>query len=166
MASSPVLSYSIPQRLIHWLMTGLILFNLLFAEAMEELSEAVEEGQTPTPDMIASANIHAYVGIAVLSLAVIRVILRLTHGAPEAPAEEPPLGRLAAKISHGAFYLLFFAMPISGALAYYGGVEAAGGPHGGPMKLLMWILIVVHIGAVLVHQFVWKTTVAQRMTKG
>ena len=57
-------------------------------------------------------------------------------------------------------------MPISGALAYYGGVEAAGGPHAGPMKLLMWVLIVVHVGAVLVHQFVWKTAVAQRMTKG
>lgn len=166
MSSSPVLSYSIPQRLIHWLMAGLILFNLLFAEAMEEVSEAFEEGQAPSADMIASANIHAYVGIAVLCLAIIRVILRLTHGAPEAPADEPPLGKIAAKVAHGAFYLLFFALPISGALAYYGGVGAAGGIHGGPMKLLMWILIVVHVAAVLVHQFVWKTSVAQRMTKG
>lgn len=166
MPSSPVLSYSIPQRLIHWLMAGLILFNLLFAEAMEELSEAVEEGQTPTPDMIASANIHAYVGITVLCLGAIRVILRLTHGAPEAPAAEPPIGRLAAKVAHVAFYALFFVMPLSGIGKYYFGNDTAGFLHGGPLKLLMWILIVVHILAVLVHQFYWKTAVASRMTKG
>jgi hypothetical protein len=66
------------------------------------------------------------VGIAVLCLAVIRVILR--SPARGGPGHEPPLGLL--KVAHGAFYLLFFAMPISGALAYYGGVEAAGGPRG------------------------------------
>ncbi|WP_454747909.1 cytochrome b [Ciceribacter selenitireducens] len=166
MPSSPVLSYSIPQRLIHWLMAGLILFNLLFAEAMEELTEALEEGQVPSADMVASANIHAYVGIAVLCLAVIRLLLRLTHGAPDAPADEPPLFRLAGKIAHATFYLLFLVMPAAGIAAYYFGIGAAGEIHAGPMKLLMWILIVAHVGAVLVHQFVWKTPVAQRMTKG
>ncbi|MBR0554177.1 cytochrome b [Ciceribacter sp. L1K23] len=166
MASSLVTSYSVPQRLIHWLMAALIIFNLLFADAMEELMEMLEEGQSPSPDVMASANIHAYVGIAVLCLAVVRLLLRFTHGAPDAPAEEPPLGKLAAKVAHGTFYALFFVMPISGALAYYGGIETAGGLHGGPIKLLMWLLIIAHIGAVLVHQFVWKTPVAQRMTKG
>ncbi|ATN36302.1 cytochrome B [Rhizobium sp. ACO-34A] len=166
MTTTPVLGYSLPQKLIHWLMAALILFNLLFADGMEHWNRLVRRGETITPDDIASANVHAYVGIAVLCLAVIRLILRLTHGAPEAPAEEPPVLRLASKAAHWTFYLLFFLLPISGAAAYYFGAEGAGSLHGGPFKLLMWLLIVVHIAAVLVHQFYWKTSVAQRMTKG
>lgn len=166
MTSSPVFLYSLSQRLIHWIMAALILFNLLFTEGMEELTEAAEEGQAVTPDMVASANIHAYVGIAVLCLAVIRLILRLTQGAPAAPADEPPLAQMASKVAHATFYLLFFALPIAGIAAYYFNVETAGSLHAGPLKLLMWVLIVAHIAAVLVHQFYWKTPVVQRMTRG
>jgi cytochrome b561 len=102
----------------------------------------------------------------VLCLGLIRLVVRLMRGAPEAPAEEPPILRLASKIAHGAFYALFFLLPLSGIGKYYFGNETAGFVHGGPLKLLMWILIVVHIAAVLVHQFYWKTNIAQRMTKG
>lgn len=159
-------SYSILQKALHWTMTLLILFNLIFSDAMEEATEAYERGEVPSPEDLSSANIHAYVGIAVLCLGLIRLVVRLMRGAPEAPAEEPPILRLASKIAHGAFYALFFLLPLSGIGKYYFGNETAGFVHGGPLKLLMWILIVVHIAAVLVHQFYWKTNVAQRMTKG
>ncbi len=166
MTTNPVLGYSLSQKLIHWLMAALIFFNLLFTEGMENWNRLVSRGETATPEDIASANVHAYVGIAILCLSVVRLVLRLAHGAPDAPAEEPPVFRIASKLAHGTFYLLFFLLPISGAAAYYFGVEAVGSLHGGPLKLLMWLLIVVHIAAVLVHQFYWKTPVAQRMTKG
>lgn len=166
MRSSAVLFYSVPQRLVHWLMAALILFNLLFAEDMERLWRVVRDGGTASADQVSAANIHAYVGIAVLCLAILRILLRLTQGAPEAPAEEPPLFRTAAKVAHAAFYLLFFALPLSGIAAYYLGIGGAALPHGGPLKLAMWVLIAVHVGALFIHQFRWKTTVAQRMTKG
>lgn len=159
-------SYSILQKALHWTVALLILFNLIFSDAMEEATEAYERGEVPSPEDLSSANIHAYVGIAVLCLGLIRLVVRLMRGAPEAPAEEPPILRLASKIAHGAFYALFFLLPFSGIGKYYFGNETAGFVHGGPLKLLMWILIVVHIAAVLVHQFYWKTNVAQRMTKG
>ncbi|MDR6755526.1 cytochrome b561 [Mycoplana sp. BE70] len=166
MQSAAVLSYSVPQRLVHWLMAALILFNLLFAEDMEKLWRVVRNGGTPSADQVSAANIHAYVGIAVLCLAVLRIALRLAQGAPDAPAEEPPLFKTAAKVVHVTFYLLFFALPLSGIAAYYFGIGGAALPHGGPLKLAMWILIVVHVAALFVHQFHWKTAVAQRMTKG
>lgn len=159
-------SYSIPQKALHWLMALLILFNLLFAEAMEEVAEAYERGEVPSPDDLTFANIHAYVGIAVLCLGAIRIVLRLIKGAPSAPPEEPPVLRLAAKLAHGTFYALFFLLPLSGIGAYYFGNETAGFVHGGPLKSLMWLLIAVHILALLVHQFYWKTPVATRMTRG
>ncbi|MFD1327907.1 cytochrome b [Mycoplana ramosa] len=166
MRSAVALTYSVPQRLVHWLMAALILFNLLFAEGMEKLWRVVRDGGTPSVDQVSAANVHAYVGIAVLALAVLRVLLRLAQGAPAAPAEEPPLFRTAAKVAHASFYLLFFALPLSGIAAYYFEIGGAALPHGGPLKLAMWVLIVVHVAALLVHQFHWRTAVAQRMTKG
>ncbi|HVK91150.1 MAG TPA: cytochrome b [Mycoplana sp.] len=166
MPSTSTPSYSLPQRLIHWLMAALILFNLLFTEDMERLWRVLRNDGTPSGDQIAAANVHAYVGIAVLCLAIVRLVMRLAHGAPEAPVEEPPLFRIAAKIAHATFYLLFFAMPLSGIAAYYFGIRSAASLHADPMKLLMWVLIVGHVAAVLVHQFYWKTALVQRMTRG
>ena len=159
-------SFSLPQRILHWLMAALILFNLLFAEAMETWGRAFFGGQTPTPEQVSAANIHAYVGIAVLALGFLRLCLRFIQGAPPESTEEPPLLRLVAKISHWAFYALFFVMPFAGIGAYYFGNKTAALAHAGPMKLFMWGLIIAHIGGALVHQFYWKTDVMRRMTRG
>lgn len=166
MAALPVTSFSVPQRVLHWSMALLIFFNLLFSEGMERLERITRDGGTATADQIASANIHAYVGMTILFLGVIRLILRIVQGAPPEPVEEPPLLQLASKIAHWTFYALFIAMPASGIAKYYFGVEPAGFVHGGPLKLLLWVLIVVHIAAALVHQFYWKTNVVKRMTHG
>ncbi|TPW31144.1 cytochrome b [Martelella alba] len=166
MVSATPLSFSVSQRILHWVMMLLIFFNLIFSDGMEHWSRLIYKGQTPTPDEISSANIHAYVGIAILVLALLRLALRLTEGVPAEPAEEPPVLQLASRIAHWTFYILFFLMPISGILAYYGGVDIAGEVHGGPLKVLLWALIVAHVAAVVVHQYWWKTDVLKRMTRG
>ncbi|MCL6707393.1 cytochrome b/b6 domain-containing protein [Pseudomonas sp. R2.Fl] len=166
MASTAPLGYSVLQKALHWLMVLLIFFNLFFAEGMEKANRAFETGQTPTPDDLFLANLHVYAGIAVLCLGILRLVMRLVKGAPEAPAAEPPIFQLAAKVAHGTFYLLFFLLPLTGIGKYYFGNDAAGFVHAGPLKLLMWVLIVVHVLALVVHQFYWKTDVARRMTGG
>ena len=160
------LSFTLPQRILHWLMAALILFNLLFTDAMETAARLMFRGQALTPEQVSAANIHAYVGISVLVLGLIRLCLRLVQGVPPEPRQEPPFLRAVAKISHWAFYALFVAMPIAGIGAWFFGNTTAGFAHGGPLKLLMWALIVAHIGGALVHQFYWKTDVLKRMTSG
>lgn len=166
MSSNAVTGYTVPQRVLHWLMALLIFFNLIFSDGMEHWNRLMRRGEAITPDDISSANIHAYVGIAILALCLVRLALRLVQGAPDAPPEEPPLLQLAAKIAHWAFYALFFAMPISGIAKYYFGNDTLGFLHGGPLKMLLWVLIVVHVLGALVHQFYWKTNVVARMTRG
>lgn len=166
MTQNTVTGYSIPQRVLHWLMALLIFFNLIFSDGMEHWNRLMRRGETITPDDISSANIHAYVGIAILALCLVRLALRFLQGAPDAPAEEPPLLKLAAKIAHWAFYALFVLMPVTGIAKYYFGNATLGELHGGPLKLLLWVLIVVHILGALVHQFYWKTNVLARMTRG
>ncbi|WP_137133787.1 cytochrome b/b6 domain-containing protein [Rhizobium sp. FKY42] len=159
-------SYSIPQRILHWGMALLIFFNLIFADGMEHWHHLVKRGQPVTPDDLASANIHAYVGFAILLLAVVRIGLRLVQGAPQPPSAEPALLRMAAKLTHGLLYVLLFAMPVSGAAAYYFNIGSAGDLHADVLKAVLWLLLAAHLGGALLHQFYWKTDVMARMTRG
>ncbi|WP_174801929.1 cytochrome b [Martelella limonii] len=159
-------SFSLPQRILHWVMALLILFNLLFADGMEHWAGLFFRGEPVPADVVASANIHAYVGITVLVLALLRLALRLIQGVPPEPEAEPPFFRMVAKVSHWTFYLLFIGMPLAGMAGYYLGSGLAAEIHGGVLKVLMWILIVGHIGAVAVHQLYWKTNIIKRMTTG
>lgn len=166
MASVTPLYFSLPQRVVHWAMALLIFFNLLLPDGMEHWNRLVRRGEVVTPDDVAAANIHAYVGISILLLCLVRFALRLMQGAPEAPPQEPPLLKLVAKVSHFAFYALFILMPLTGIGRYYFANETAGSLHGGPLKMLLWVLIGLHILGALVHQFYWKTNVLRRMTVG
>lgn len=147
-------------------MALLILFNLLFTDGMEQWNRLVRRGETVTPDDVAAANIHAYVGIAILVLAAVRLGLRFVQGVPAASEVEPPLLRLLAHITHGLLYALLFAMPLAGIGAYYFGNTAAGFVHADVLKILLWALLGAHVAGALVHQLIWKTNVLARMTRG
>ncbi len=166
MASSPVLSYSISQRAVHWLTVLLVLFNFISGGVFDSLKEIRAAGGTPTPDMFLPAQLHAFSGIAILVLLVTRLCLRYFQGAPGVPADEPPFFQLVAKLVHGGLYLLLILMPVSGMAKMYGGVDLAGFIHAGPFKLAILVLIAVHVAGALVHQFYWKTNVLKRMTRG
>ena len=160
------LNYSIPQRVLHWGMALLILFNLLFTEGMETWNRAVRKGEAITPEMISSANIHAYVGIAILILVVIRLGLRFVQGVPDLPSEEPPVLKLIATATHALLYLLMIALPLTGIGKYYFGQTLAGDIHADVLKVILWIFIVLHVAGALVQKFYFKTDVLDRMTKG
>ena len=160
------LSYSISQRVVHWATALLIFFNLVFADGMEEWHHATRDGGSATADQVASANVHAYVGIAIAVLAVLRLLLLAIHGKPALPENEHPLAKLASAVTHGLLYLLLFLVPLSGIMAYYFGAGIAGEAHAEILTTLLWALLVLHIAAALVHKFYWKTDVMDRMTKG
>jgi cytochrome b561 len=160
------LSYSVPQRVLHWLTVLLIFFNLLLPGQIERVTDLLGGGKTPTPEEWTSANLHIYSGFAILAFTALRLILRFVQGVPAAPAAEPALFQMIAKFAHGLLYALLIAMPLAGIAKFYGHIGLAGFIHGGPMKLAMWVLVIGHIGAVFVHKFYWKTNLLDRMTKG
>ena len=159
-------SYSVSQRVVHWGMAVLIFFNLIFTDGIEAWDHASRDGGTPSADLVFSANIHAYVGIAILAFAVLRVILRLVQGAPEEHAGEHPLFKMASRLAHLGLYALIFLIPLSGIAKYYFDVGAAGFVHAELLTNLMWALLAAHVLGALAHKFYWKSGVMERMTTG
>ncbi len=164
-SSSPQ-SYSLAQRILHWLTALLVFFNLLLPDGMNAWHRSMRLNGTATADQIASANIHAWAGIAILVAVALRLLLRATQGVPAASSEEPPLLRAAASIAHGLLYLLLLAMPLSGMAAYYLGMSTAGSVHAEILKVVLWAVIGLHVLGALAHQFYWKSDRLRRMTVG
>ena len=68
------------QRLLHWLMAICILAMLFIGVGMVS---------TVMPKYLALVSIHKPLGIAILVLAVLRLVVRLRSGAPALPADLP-----------------------------------------------------------------------------
>ena len=166
MATSAPASFSLLQRILHWVTVLLVFFNLIFSDGATGWARAITKDQPVPADTLFMANIHAYVGLTILALTLIRLVVRFVHGVPAEPPEEPAIFQLASKLGHWGFYGLLFLMPFLGIGAYYFGNMTAGFLHEGPVKLLLWLLIIVHVAAALVHQFYWKTNIIRRMTIG
>jgi cytochrome b561 len=166
MTTSTPLSYSIPQRVLHWGMALLIFFNLLFTDGIEQWNRISKRGGELSADAAFSANIHAYVGISILAFALLRLILRKVQGVPPEQMDEPSYARLAAKIIHVLLYAMFFIMPLSGIARYYFGFDEAGELHAEVFKVILWALVVVHIAGALAQRFYFKTDSLKRITSG
>jgi len=162
------------QRALHWLMAICILAMLFIGVGMVS---------TVHPDYLSLVSIHKPLGIVILVLALIRLVVRLTSGAPQLPQSMPEPMKLAAHLSHLAFYLLMIGLPLIG----WGMLSAAEYPvvvfgvhlpfilpHSNSLHTLLWnahrflalcffALIVIHLGAALLHGLVRRDGVFHAM---
>jgi cytochrome b561 len=163
------------QRLLHWLMAACVLAMLFIGVGMVS---------TIMPKYLTLVSIHKPLGIAILVLALIRLAVRLRDGAPPLPADLPQPMKLAAQLSHYAFYALMIGMPLLGwgmlsAAAYpvvlFGGWHLpAILPQSDGLHTLLWnahfylafaffALILLHVAAALFHALVRRDGVFQAM---
>jgi len=163
------------QRLLHWLMAVCILAMLFIGVGMVSTVE---------PKYLTLISTHKSLGIAILLLALIRLAVRLRSGAPLLPADLPWPMKVAAKLSHYAFYVLMIGMPLLGwgmlsAGAYpvvlFGGARLpAILPHSDGLHALLWnahfylafvffALILLHVAAALFHALVRRDGVFEAM---
>ena len=164
-------------RLLHWSMAVLILAMLFIGVAMVA-------SITLRPTLLA---LHRPIGIALLVLAVVRLVHRLRRRTPDLPRDLPGWQRAAAHASHVALYALMLAMPLIGwAMLSAGGYPIVlwGGLHLPPIvphtpalyaalrnahSLLAYVLfatVLMHVGAALFHLWVRRDGVFQAMARG
>jgi len=170
--------FSAVQRLLHWLMAIGILAMLFIGVGMVSTI-----GRQYVPLLIA----HKTLGIAILVLALVRLVVRFISGAPALPADLPEPMKLAAYLSHLALYALMIGMPLIGwammsAAAYpivlYGGIRLpAILPQSDSLHTLLWTahqylafaffaLVLLHLAAALFHGLVRRDGVLGTMLLG
>lgn len=154
--------YSRAQISIHWIMAILILTMFFSGEIIHDFSHELEDN--PGAQQPVGVYAHIVAGIAILALAIWRIMLRLKRGAPAEPEGTPRLQGLAAKLVHLTLYAVMVMMPVSGLVAWFGGVHAAGEAHE-VMKAVLIVLLVLHIGAAFYHQYGLKNGLMRRMMK-
>jgi cytochrome b561 len=167
--------FTVLQRTLHWLMAICILAMLFIGVGMVS---------TVMPKYLTLVSIHKPLGIAILVLAVVRLLVRMRYGAPSLPADLPEPMKLAAYLSHYAFYVLMIGLPLIG----WGMLSAAGYPvvlfdgvhlpailpQSDSMHALLWnghfylafaffALILVHVAAALFHALIRRDGVFEAM---
>ncbi|MBA1229453.1 cytochrome b [Pseudomonas viridiflava] len=167
--------FNLMAQLLHWTMAAAILAMLFIGVAMMT-------SLTWRPELL---DLHQPLGIAILLLAIVRLVNRLRHRAPELPADIPRWQVISAEASHWVLYALMFSLPLLG-----WGVRSAGGwpvtmfpgvmlPPIAPVHpvwyailrdahgLLAWFLfavVLMHLGAALMHAWVRRDGVFSTMT--
>ena len=163
------------QRLLHWVMAACILAMLFIGVGMVS---------TVMPKYLTLVSVHKPLGIAILVLALIRLVARLRYGAPALPADLPEPMKLAAYLSHVGLYILMIGMPLIGwamlsAAAYpvvlFGAVHLpAILPQSDSLHALLWdahfylafaffAVILMHVAAALFHALVRRDGVFEAM---
>ena len=179
--------YTTVAMLLHWLIAGAIVFQILIGLRMGWGPKGGAQGY-------ALFQLHKSVGITILLLSLARLGWRLVNPPPH--IDQPAWEALAAKAVHLAFYGIMIGLPLTGWIMVsvsktniptllYGTIpwphlpilphladpqkhawrEAAELGHGA-MVYLTYALLALHLGAVAKHQIIDRDAVFSHMAAG
>ena len=176
---SKTTGYTGTAKTLHWLILALLIVQFAVAWTMPDIKRDTK------PDTL--INLHLSIGVLILSVAVVRLAWRATHGEPAPHDGVPPWQVQSARIMHWLLYLLLFVLPVLGWInASWRGFpvimfgsncrswSARGCPAGaGPATCTvsspnygLLVLVGLHVAAALYHYFVRRDGVLQRMRPG
>ena len=158
-----VKGFSPTQIALHWGVGLLIIYQLLMGDDMTHQWFATRDGSATGTST--GAWIHIIAGSTVLVLVTWRLTLRYTRGVPAAPPGESRALTLAGEAGHVLLYVLMIGLPVTGLLAWFGGVSVLADLHGGILKVLLWLVIIGHVLAAVYHHFILKDGLLNRMRK-
>ena len=173
-------AYNGTARSLHWLILALLIAQYIFAWTMPHIGRTV-----PVSTLI---DLHVWFGVAILFVAVIRLLWRVTHREPEPEDGLPPWQMASAHVVHWLLYVLLFVVPILGwinaswrgmTVSFFGlfdlpkllatratGWGFTGDLHGLLANYVMLALVGIHVAAALYHHFIRRDRVLQRMLPG
>lgn len=161
-------------RFLHWLVVALVAAQFVIGWVMPDVHRDTQP--------VGAIAWHLGVGATLVAAMVCRILWRATH---RPPADDlPPLFRIASGVTHFALYVLLIVVPLLGwinassrdwtvrlsGLVPLPPLSSAGSAFGHAMGdvhgVLAWVLfalICLHVASALLHQFVFKDRVLQRM---
>lgn len=162
---------------IHWLTVALLVTQVW-------LGFAFSDAPRGSPERGMLFDWHKTLGALILVLAIVRLVVRMMNPPPPYPQDFPRWERALAVWNHRIFYVLLFALPLTGLAAVSGRAEDGSvdllfgfalpaipgvpkdNPFGDWHEWLVYTtlaLIVLHVAAALKNQFVDRGPVASRM---
>ena len=154
--------YSTLQIVLHWTIAALVIFQLFVNEAMQHAFADRLDGE-PTDEM-AGALLHIVVGITVLTLAALRLAIRATRGTPAPYEGTPAILNWLGHATHILLYGFIFLMPLTGAVAWFLGIELAAQIHE-IGRLILVPAIGFHIVGAQAEHFVFRNDTLKRMLR-
>jgi cytochrome b561 len=168
--------YSAVAQTFHWIIAALVVTQFVLANLAEDLPIGAHK--------LALLARHKSVGMTVLMLAILRLLWRMRHPPPGLPVGMTPIERMLARATHISFYVLLFAMPLTGwlmssaknySVSWFGlftwpdligknetAFDLLRSTHG-ILSGALFALAVLHILAALKHHFWNKDDVLRRM---
>lgn len=175
---TPQLQYGPTAKAFHWTVVVLLVVQAPLGWIMHGL----RRGQPPDTPL----TVHVTFGMAILGLIVLRFFWRLSH--PVAPESSlPPWQRVTAEWVHWLLYLVVLLTTLTGwvldsargtDIAFVGGAplprlvaqgSALGQAIGRWHATMVWVLIALvalHVLSALVHYFIYRDGVMQRILPG
>jgi cytochrome b561 len=169
------LQYGTTAKVLHWLVVALLLVQYPIGWLMPDIHGGMKPGTAMT--------FHVSFGMAILILIVLRVAWRLTH--PVAPESSlPPWQRVSSEAAHWLLYALVLATTVTGwlfaslrgwSMSFFfltpmpmlaSGNAAAIKTIDGLHQAMEWALLVVigiHVAMAMVHIFIYRDRIMQRM---
>lgn len=99
--------YGLVSRALHWIIVLAIVAQWLLAEADEDSGAVLGSG-------LDAMTLHQSIGLSVLMLAILRLAWRFLNPVPAWPDDMKRYEVAFARVVHVAFYVLLFAIPLTG----------------------------------------------------
>lgn len=171
-------SYGLPAKLLHWVMSVVIICLIFVGFIMTEMEPSDQKWQI--------YGLHKATGLLILLLVAIRLTWRLMNVYVLPPHDLPDWQKKAAYLAHLMLYLFMLIMPASGFLmtvlgghnvSFYGLFTIEAFTTNKPIATIFWMihgysayifaaLIGLHIAAAFYHHFVRRDNVFMRMLRG
>ncbi|AYV45336.1 cytochrome B [Caulobacter flavus] len=186
-AAGPV-RYSTVAIILHWLIAAALIFQVILGWRADDGPKGAET--------FALFQLHKSIGITILVLSVARLLWKLTHKSPPAPAGQPTWEKIAAHAVHVGFYVIMIGLPLTGWIIVstsriniptilFGAIPwphlpglpelAAGAKDAwnnighlghGLLVKFTYVLLALHLGAVAKHQILDRDEVFGHMAAG
>ncbi len=154
--------YTVAQIALHRVSAILAIAAFVTHDAMRAAAKAVKDGGWSGYDT--ATLIHVVGGSAAFFLALWRLGMLGRRGALPLPEDEPLVLRGVALVVKLMLYAIMIAMPISGALNWFGDVALARQLHL-LMEPVIPLTILIHMLGALYQQFWLKSGVLTRMLR-
>jgi len=172
------LRYSAPAIALHWLLALMIVVSFGVGLFMSDLPLS--------PTRLKLFNWHKWAGVTILALSGLRLLWRLTHKPPPAPAM-PAWQACVGQATHVLLYALFFVVPLVGwayssaaglPIVWFGLLPLpdfvpvdkllaeAIKPWHERSAMLMAGLVLLHLAGAIKHQWLDRDGLIQRMLPG